>query len=152
MNHPCCSCNTHIRSISAYCKGCISTASTAAVTPMPDHVQNTARTSLRAALTVAQSQSAASNRAQHKNAMTIICIVLSISFLLLTCPLMAFNVAITMNFVDENTETARNISRYLTLLNMSSHVMNFWVYCVYWKEFRRRAIDLCTSLCCCCKA
>ena len=74
--------------------------------------------------------------------MTKICFVLSVSFLLLTFPMIALRLAILMGMVDGKNETMVTVSYLFDLLAMSNHVINFWVYFVFWREFRRRALKI----------
>ena len=126
------------------------------VMPIPHRPQSAARgdqlqSASRAAshAVPAPSQSRAVKRGRPKHVMTRICIVLSISFLIFTSPLMVLNIAIVVELADPENETTSSLARYLWFLSMCNHAMNFWVYCVYWKEFRQKAIDLCKTLCCC---
>ena len=88
-------------------------------------------------------------RGQH---MTRICMILCISFLVQGSPWVILQSMIAMNLVDVTNETVDILFNFVVLLGMSNHCMNFWAYCVCWKEFRERAIKLFKTLCCTCKA
>ena len=102
-------------------------------------------------ITNTPSQSGLTKQSQR---MTRISMVLSVSFLL-TFPQVALSLSIAMDLVDENTKSVCIVVELLALLSMSNHALNFWLYCLYWKEFRKRAIDLYNglfkTLCCFCK-
>ena len=79
--------------------------------------------------------------------MTQICIVLSISFLLLASPLVVLRYVILIDMVDVTSATVENLLSVFYLLTCCNHVINFWVYFVCWNEFRRRAVKLFKTLC-----
>ena len=89
-----------------------------------------------------------SNHIRQGRHMTRICIVMSLSFLLLAFPMVCLRLAILMNLADAGSETVDSVYQFASLLLMSNHVINFWVYCVCWKEFRQRALNICKTLSC----
>ena len=127
------------------------------VMQMPDQTHGVTRsaasgTSHISPITNTPSQSGLTKQSQR---MTRISMVLSVSFLLLTFPQATLSLLIAMDLVDENSKSVLILVEFLSLLTMSNHALNFWLYCVYWKEFRKRTIDFCKTLfktlCCCVK-
>ena len=123
------------------------------VTPMLDVSGSQLAISLGTSITISHSYPTMSTAPQSQlikkgKHMTRICIILSISFLLLSSPMVALRIAILMDLVDVNSDTVVNLFPIFFLLMCCNHVINFWVYFVCWNEFRRRAVKLFKTFCC----
>jgi hypothetical protein len=74
--------------------------------------------------------------------MTRICLTLSVSFLLLAFPFTVLRLLILSGTLDPSSPIVQTAYQLCTLLVMTNHVLNFWIYCVCWKEFRDRVLGL----------
>ena len=70
--------------------------------------------------------------------MTTVCIILSISFLALTTPSLLLYTAHNAKIIDSS--TVKDWQMFTIALMELNHFLNFWLYCVCWREFREKSL------------